>query len=94
MSSKAEILKKIDRIIGRLISGLRPADKRDGWTEESRVAMLQLFQDLRSRLVTDSQVSNADRSLNLSRGMDSWGITGGELLELAAEISVEIRTLS
>ncbi len=93
MSSKADVLKKIERVISRLSSGLTPVDKRDGWTEESRIAILQLFQDLQARLLANANVSDADRSLNLSRGMDSWGVTGGDLLELGAEISVELRTL-
>jgi hypothetical protein len=60
---------------------------REGWTDKSKSAIKKLLEDLLSKL-------RAGRPLppvNISRGMDTWGITSGEILEEGAAISNELR---
>ncbi len=75
-------------MVGRLSNPLSPSDLAHGWSETSRIAMLELFEDLRRRLRSPSRLAEKYKLLGVSRGMDSWGITGGELFDEAAEISV------
>jgi len=67
---------------------LLAADLAHGWSETSRIAMLGLFEDLRRCLRSPEPLAEKYKSLNISPGMDSWGITGGDMLEEAAEISI------
>jgi hypothetical protein len=83
MSRRAEVLSRIDWIIGRPSKPLLAADLAHGWSETSRIAMLGLFEDLRRCLRSPEPLAEKYKSLNISRGMDSWGITGGDMLSLA-----------
>jgi hypothetical protein len=94
MANRATIIDRIDRMIARLSSPLLPSDIRDGWSEESRKAILEVLNKLRTRLRSDEPLTEAEKQLSLSRGMDTWGITGGDLLEEGAEISNQLRDLT
>jgi len=91
---KETLLKKIAYVIEKLQSGLTQEDRANGWTEASRAAMLEVFQTLEKRLSSGEQISGEDSNINLSRGMDSWGISGGDILDHAAEISIELKKLT
>jgi hypothetical protein len=52
--------------------------------------MVEVFEKLRNRLESPEPLSDKDKQLNLPRGMDFWGITGGDLLEEGAQISCEL----
>jgi len=78
-------IQKIDQFISRLESGLTEDDRKQGWTENSRQALLKTFRKIRKEVRQGKYPA-----VNLARGLDSWGITSGELVELAAEISNEL----
>ncbi|HYL99547.1 MAG TPA: hypothetical protein VEZ90_11385 [Blastocatellia bacterium] len=94
MSDRTHLIARIERVLQRLSSGLQPDDIANGWSDQSRTAMTQLFERLRSRLQSPEPLSEEDKRLSISRGMDSWGITGGDLLEEGAEISCELAELT
>ncbi|MDB5392901.1 MAG: hypothetical protein JWM91_407 [Rhodospirillales bacterium] len=69
---------------------LPPAETSAGCTEPSRLALHGFFIDLQSKLEASAEIAD----LHITRGMDPWGIVGGDLLEQAAVISNELRELS
>ncbi len=87
MDDRTELLNRVERMIQRLSSPLLPSNIAQGWSEEARTAMLKLFEALHARLISAEPLSEKEKSLSIARGMDSWGITGGDLLEEGAEIS-------
>src|SRR5262245_17046176 len=93
MSDRASLSRRIDRLLQRLSSGLTPSDAANGWSEQSRAAMIEVLEKLRDRLAAPQALSNEEKQLNLPRGMDFWGITGGDLLEEGAEISCELNEM-
>lgn len=94
MANRATIIDRLDRMIARLSKALVPSDIHHGWSEESRKAILEVLQELRTRLLSDEPLTEAEKQLSISRGMDTWGITGGDLLEEGAEISNQLRELT
>jgi hypothetical protein len=93
MANRATIIDRLDRMIARLSKPLLPSDVRDGWSEEARKAILEVLEELRARLLNDQPLTAAEKELSISRGMDSWGVVSGDLLEEGAEISNQLREL-
>ncbi|HEY6330933.1 MAG TPA: hypothetical protein VI756_16495 [Blastocatellia bacterium] len=93
MANRKQLIERIDRVLDRLSQGLRQSDIANGWSEKSRAAMIELFQRVKDALASPEPLSKDIRNLSISRGMDSWGITGGDLLEEGAEISCELAEL-
>lgn len=89
MADKEIILNKVRWMIDRLTQPLSDADLKYGWIEKSRLAFLTYFQNLEQKLVAGQPIP----ALNIPRGMDTWGILGGDLFQTAAEISVELPKL-
>ncbi len=87
MDDRAELLKRVDRMIQRLSSPLLPSHVADGWSEEARTAMLKVFMKLHAKLMSAEPLSEMTKHLTIARGMDTWGVTGGDLLKEGAEIS-------
>ena len=88
-SKKEAVSRNIDAIIDRLSLGLSDDDVQHGGNQQSRQGLLEFFVDLRANVVE----GDLPRYLFVARGMDHWGITGGEPLELGALISNQIREL-
>lgn len=82
-----------DKLIKRLSNSLSQEELDNGWTEDSRQAMLMFFETLRSDLRSGLDVSEKLEYRSIARGMDHWGISDGQLLNDATEISSEIRKL-
>jgi hypothetical protein len=93
MTNRVRIIGRLDRMIARLSKPLSPSDIRDGWSEQSRKAISEVLEELRARLLTDEPLTEAEKQLSISRGMDTWGIVSGDLLEEGAEISNQLREL-
>jgi hypothetical protein len=82
------IVAAIDDLIEKLSGPLTGNEVANGWSERSQKAMLEFFQDLRLKLMSD------DESLlyfSIVRGLDHWGVSGGELFQKAAEVDRELR---
>jgi hypothetical protein len=80
------LLVQLDSVIERLSQGLSEAEIRCGWTEESREAMHRFFDQMRSDATTGKELKSFPQYVGLVRGLDSWGIAGGELFEAAVKI--------
>ena len=53
----------------------------------TRMALLNLLNLIKEKLVNEEIIEN----ISIARGMDHWGIIGGELLEKGAQLSNHIR---
>jgi hypothetical protein len=76
----------IGKMVEKLSVPLDAEEVSNGWTEESRLAMLTFFKDLQIK-VASQQLSY----LGILRGLDHWGVNRGELFRSAAEIDYELR---
>lgn len=92
MPTKANLLCRVEAIAQKLADPITSSERAVGWSDTSRMAMLDYFKDLHRRLELDQGLTPADFSI--TRGMDHWGITGGALLDEAAEISCRLREFS
>ncbi len=89
MANKETILSKIEEIIQTLSGNLPPSDIAGGWTQESQMALLEFFQQLKSKILAGEKL----RYMSIPRWMDQWGITAGPLIEKAAFISLELNKI-
>ncbi len=93
MSSRGEIVKRVDDAIRQLSRPLGGLELASGWTEPGRIAMLRFFELLREDLINDVDVRSKPQYLSITRGMDHWGVVDGEILRQAGEISAKIKSL-
>lgn len=77
----------IDDLIQKLSRPLDADELLHGWSEPSQEAMLKFFQDLRLKLEAGERVPY----LSIVRGLDHWGISGGELFQEAAKVDHDLR---
>lgn len=87
MNSEEVLFENLRKIVTQLEQPLTVDDVRDGWTDASQLAFLNLFKNLQKILDAGAAIPD----LHIARGMDSWGISSGSLLESAAAISNELR---
>ena len=87
-----QIIARLDHLIAQLEGTLPAEEHAAGWTEQSRMAFLAFFERLRQSLEAGASAPRRP-SPSIAREMDHWGITGGRLLEEAAEISLALRRL-
>lgn len=87
MISKSELEARIDVLLSALAAPLSAADERDGWTPAAREAFQRMLTEIQRALASKEDVPD----VSLSRGLDSWGVVGGELSERAAELSNALR---
>ena len=74
-----------------ILSRPMPEDElANGWTKESWSAMAKSFIDLNARLEAN-QLTEKDLALNYPRGLDSWGVHGGPVYDLATGIHLALR---
>jgi hypothetical protein len=83
------LVRNINELIDELSLPLEPEEVSHGWSEHSQTAMLKFFEDLRQRVIAGEQLSY----LGIVRGLDHWGINGGELFRKAAEVDQQLRTV-
>lgn len=91
MDNRKEIERRVLNIMDRLSKPLAELERGSGWTEESRVSMLEFFRRLKHDIETGRAVEDVAEYRAIVRGMDCWGVVQGELLEEAAAISSLIR---
>lgn len=78
----------LDLMLSRLAEPMSVEQMAEGWTVESKNVTRSFFLGLRRDLQSDKPLP----SLNISRALDHWGVTSGEILELAAKISNCLRS--
>lgn len=87
MTTKFELIKALNAFAGELRSPLSVDELRNGWTTGAQRALLELIQDIKGKLENEQALPD----LSISRGLDSWGVTGGAMAEAAAVLSNLIR---
>lgn len=90
----SDIETRCSALIARLSGSLTSVDCDDGWTEEARDAILALLRRLQNDLRNDIQVDEVPEYRSMARGLDHWGIEGGEIMERVAELSQAVRGAS
>jgi hypothetical protein len=80
---------KIDTLLESLNAPLSSQEMADGWITESKHAMAEYFTDLQRRLAVGEVPASV---IHVLRALDHWGVRSGALLDLAVEISNDLRT--
>ena len=81
--SRATVIQDIDALLSRLSLPVSEAEAKDGWTAQSKAAARTYFLELRAAVHDGSQMPD----LGIARGLDHWGVIGGDLLKEAARIT-------
>jgi hypothetical protein len=84
---------RLDDIIERLSMPLSESDMRHRWTEEGRCAFLKFYQQMRADAIHGKDLKSVANYLSVSRGLDVWGISSGELYQAALSVSAAVRAL-
>lgn len=84
------LIPTIEDLIQKLSTPLQPDELAHGWSESSQKAMLEFFEDLREKVLAGETLPY----LGIVRGLDHWGISGGQLFQKAAEVDHELRQLT
>lgn len=87
MMSNQTVENQIDVMLAQLSAPLSASEAADGWTSESKAATKTFFEELKQKL----QSGDLLPPLSISRALDHWGVTGGEMMEMAAQISNKLR---
>lgn len=86
MKTKAQLLAQLDRLLEALNAPLNAQAVSDGWTPQTQQAFQALVKQLHDTLEADLVLPD----VNLSRGLDFAGVSGGQLAEQAAKISNDL----
>jgi len=78
---------QIDVMLAQLSAPLSTSEAADGWTSESKATTKTFFEGLKEKLQSGEPLP----PLSISRALDHWGVIGGEMLEMAAKISNQLR---
>ena len=78
----------LDLMLSRLTEPMSLDQMAEGWTAESKDAARSFFLGLKRDLQSNKPLP----PLSISRALDHWGVTSGESLELATEISNRLRS--
>ena len=89
MADRVDVINKISEGLSLLVRPVSEQEAADGWTPKSKSAMQTFFEELRQKLL----LGETSPPLSIARGMNHWGITQGELLEKAADISKDLRKI-
>ncbi|HEY0199050.1 MAG TPA: hypothetical protein VGC19_11010 [Rhodanobacter sp.] len=84
---ESQVLSEIDLVLRKLDNPLTDDDITNGWSTESQQAARTYFQSLKSALTSNSILP----PLGIVRGLDHWGVTGGDLLREIARITNLLR---
>jgi hypothetical protein len=80
-------------MLDALSKNLSQSDIECGWNNEIRLIWLKFFVNLHKNLLENKKVSDFKQYTTIGRGLDSFGIIRGDLLEKAINISLQIREL-
>ena len=85
--SRATVIQDIEALLSKLSLPVSAAEAEDGWTTQSKAAARDYFEKLQTALNQGSEMPD----LGIARGLDHWGVVGGELLKEAARITNYVR---
>ncbi|MBC7699610.1 hypothetical protein [Aquabacterium sp.] len=87
MKTKLELLEALRAFARELEQPLTQGELKNGWTSAAQQAFIQLTNELIKKIENNEPLPKP----SLSRGLDSWGVTDGALVELAAILSNALR---
>jgi len=87
MKASGEIVDAVDAVIRKLSVAVTTSEAKDGWTSQSKQAAAKYFSELRQSLTE----GNTLPPLDIVRGLDHWGVTGGDLLKEIARVTNALR---
>jgi hypothetical protein len=94
-ASREQLVARIDAVRERLARSPTRAERRAGWVDESRTAVMQSLDEARTRLLAPRPLDPREfpASWEALRGLDAWGIDVAaddplvaDLLSLAADL--------
>lgn len=88
--TRDEVLKEICELDSAMSAPLSEAELANGWTPRSQQATLALLREIAGALRTGGNLPG----LSMGRGLDHWGIEGGELFEKACKLSNHLRQMA
>ena len=96
--NRSDVLAKVDAVLQALSRPLTRQERRAGWSEEGRLALLDYFETAKARLQEPRplQAEEFPADWQTLRGLDAWGIDIGSkspLLELLLDVSSDLRRL-
>lgn len=87
MKAAGEIVDAVDAVIRKLSDPVTPSEMKEGWTTQSKQAAAKYFKELRQSLTE----GNTLPPLDIVRGLDHWGVTGGDLLKEISRVTNALR---
>ncbi len=84
---KKQLISEIDDMLKGLQSPLSKSEIDCGWTVECQLAMKKMFIDIQEKLKNEQELP----TVFIAKGLDHWGVSGGQLFEKAATISNHLR---
>jgi hypothetical protein len=81
-----DVLLQIDAIVAELQLPVTDAEKTDGWNEEYKLRVAQLFLRQKQLLLSEQPI----QYFGLIRALDFGGISQGELLERIAKVEYAV----
>jgi hypothetical protein len=82
---------KLDTLIEWLSKPLTAEDTRHGWRDQSRSAILNLVEEMRADALRGRELRSVPHYVGVVRGLDHWGISGGDLFDAVAAIGALAR---
>ena len=87
MKTKLELIEALRDFVRELEQPLTQDELKNGWTSAAQQAFTQLTNELIKKVENNEPLPK----LSISRGLDSWGVTDGALVEFAAILSNALR---
>jgi hypothetical protein len=87
------LLNSIEKMIRSLSEPLSRKQKEEGWSEQARNGMLGFWRNLRDHVKHDT-ITTVDLTTPPSRGLDMWGVQGGELFQVSSQIFMAMLRLA
>jgi hypothetical protein len=84
--TNAGIQRRIERAITALSAPLTDDERHNGWSDKAKMAIKKYLETLKISADTIDE-----RALHPVRGLDAWGVHGGELFDEIIEIAAAIR---
>lgn len=85
--TRQEHIRLIKEVLVLLNLPVSADEKSHGWTVESKQAAAKYFTDVLERIAAGEPLP----PLDIVRGLDHWGVTGGDLLEKIARAANVLR---
>lgn len=84
MGRKYQILDLLNELIDELDKPTTESEKRHGWTSQAKIGIKGYLLDIRGNVMKGGEIRIP---VSIARGMDSFGVGGGDIFEKGALVS-------